>query len=136
MNKKQYKKVHFSFIPHPPTHTLPLPRKKGLGEKGIRKCDRGGLPDPTFSGDSFLHRAKRALLTALSGLRGERVLSSPPFPSCRLAFRGKARGGGPCVRGAGEAWRALGGGAGLGHGLVRKVNVDPGRLRKPQASRA
>lgn len=35
--------------------------------------------------------------------------------------------------GAGEAWRAPGGGAGFGEGLVRKVNVDPDRLRQAQA---
>lgn len=78
--------------PHPQhTHTLPPKRKQGLGEKRIRKRDRGALPDPTFCGDSFLHIAKRALLRALPGSSGERVLSSPPFPSCRLAFRAKLR---------------------------------------------
>lgn len=37
------------------------------------------------------------------------------------------------MRGAWEAWRARGGDAGFGQGLVRKVNVDPGRLREPRA---
>lgn len=61
------------------------------------------------------------------------MLSSPPSPSSQLlhashpwlAFPGKGR---PNVSGTGEAWRAPGGGAGFGEGLVRKVNVDAGRL--------
>ena len=69
------------------------------------------------------------------------MLSSPPSPSSglprashpRLAFRGKAEKGRPCVSRAGEAWRAPRGGEGFGDGSLRKVNVDPGRLLQAQA---
>lgn len=114
----------------------PPPKKAGPLQERDEEARPRALPDPTFSGDSFSQR-EEGPPPAPSGLRWKRVLS----PSCRLlgtshprlAFPGKAEGRRPCVPGAGEAWRAPGGGAGFGEGLVRKVNVDPDRLRQAQA---
>lgn len=112
------------------------PKKAGPLQERDEEARPRALPDPTFSGDSLSQR-EEGPPPAPSGLRWKRVLS----PSCRLlrtshprlAFRGKAAGGRPCVPGAREAWRAPGGGAGFREGLVRKVNVNPDRLRQAQA---
>lgn len=117
--------------------TPPPPPKQGLGKKGIKRDQ--GLPDPTFSGDSFLHSTRRA---SYSSTRVERergavlaalhILPASPRSHPWLPFGAKLREQGR-ARGAGEPRRVPGGGTGCGEGLLRKVNGVPSRLRQAPA---
>lgn len=123
--------------PEPPLR--PESKEQGLGKKGMKKSDPGASLTPISLGTLFFTAPGRPP-TAVPGCRGEgcsprRTPRSAGFsklltPGSRSGANMR-QGGRAC--GAGEARRVPGAGAGCGEGSLRKVNVDPGKLRQAPA---